>query len=71
MDLANIKKRTKSQQITKVQSKIALRKIKGQLNDLIEVNEDEVPEEEGIQNISFSLSNCDEMNDLLENFTLK
>ena len=67
----NIKKRAKSDQITRAQSKIALKKIKTQLNDLIEVNEDEVPEEEEIQNISFSLSNCDDMNDLLDNFTLK
>ena len=71
MDQGNIKKKTKSQQIARVQSKIALKKIKTQLNDLIEVNEDEVPEDEDIQNISFSLSNCDDMNDLLENFTLK
>ena len=64
-------KKSKSQSIAKVQNKIPMRKMKSQLNDLIEVNEDETPEEEDIQNLSFSLSNCEDMNDLLEHFSNK
>ena len=64
-------KKSKSHSIAKIQNKIPMRKIKSQLNDLIEVNEDETPEEEDIQNLSFSLSNCEDMNDFLENFSNK
>ena len=72
MDKENFfQKKSKSQAYIKVQSKVPLKKLKTQLNDLIEVNEDEAPEEEDIQNLSFSLSNCEDMNDLLEVFSNK
>ena len=48
-----------------------IKKVKTQFYDLLEENEDEIKEEEDIQNISFSLSNCDDMNDLLDNFSNK
>ena len=64
-------KKSKSQAATKVANKPAIRKVKIQLHDLLEENEEEMQEEEDIQNISFSLSNCDDMNDLLDNFSNK
>ena len=64
-------KKSKSQAVTKVTNKPAIRKVKTQLHDLLEENEEEMQEEEDIQNISFSLSNCDDMNDLLDNFSNK
>ena len=44
--------------------------MKGQLQDLLEEKDEEISGEEE-QNISFSLSNCDDMNDLLDNFSQK
>ena len=42
------------------------------LQELLEEdNEEEMSEEEDIQNLSFSLSKCDDMNDLLDNFSNK
>ena len=64
-------KKSKSQAATKVANKPAIRKVKAQLHDLLEENEEEMQEEEDIQNISFSLSNYDDMNDLLYNFSNK
>lgn len=64
-------KKSKSQAVTKVTNKPTIRKVKTQLHDLLEENEEEMQEEEDIQNISFSLSNCDDMNDLLDNFSNK
>ena len=64
-------KKSKSQAATKVANKPVIRKVKTQLHDLLEENEEEMQEEEDIQNISFSLSNCDDMNDLLYNFSNK
>ena len=71
MDNSFFQKKSKSQSISKNTKQQAIRKIKSSLNDLIEVNEDENNEEEEIQNISFSLSNCDDMNELLDNFSIK
>lgn len=64
-------KKSKSQSLSKVVKQQPIKKLKSSLNDLIEVNEDENNEEEEIQNISFSLSNCDDMNELLDNFSVK
>ena len=46
-----------------------IRKVKSLLYDLLEENEEEVQDEEEFQNISFSLSDCDDMNDLLDHFS--
>ena len=66
-------KKSKSQAIPKekVDKNInPIKRVKSQFYDLLEENEEE-KEEEDIQNISFSLSNCDDMNDLLDNFSNK
>lgn len=54
-------------------SKMQGKKMTNRLFDLEEKNEEEnsEEEEEDIQNISFSLSNCDDMNDFLDNFSNK
>ena len=52
-------------------SKIQGKKMTNRLFDLAEKSEEEISEEEDIQNISFSLSNCDDMNDFLDNFSNK
>ena len=68
-------KKSKSQPFSKLtkppQQQQSLKKLKSSLNDLVEVNEDENNEEEEVQNISFSLSNCDDMKELLDNFSVK
>ena len=58
----------KAQSTIKMQGNL---KIKGQLQDLVEEKEEEISGEEDKQNISFSLSNCNDMDDLLENFSQK
>ena len=67
------KKKSKSQTFSKLlkPQQQSLKRLKSSLNDLVEVNEDENNEEEEVQNISFSLSNCDDMNELLDNFSVK
>lgn len=70
--ITNELRRIKSQNPSEVTKKISYKKAKSQLIDLLEEkNEEENPEEEDIQNVSFSLSNCDDMNDLLDNFSDK
>ena len=67
-------KKSKSQAIPKEKiekNNNPIKRVKSQFYDLLEENEEEMKEEEDIQNISFSLSNCDDMNDLLDNFSNK
>ena len=58
----------KAQSTIKIQGNL---KIKGQLQDLVEEKDEELSGEEEKQNISFSLSNCNDMDEFLENFSQK
>jgi len=65
------KKKTKSQTINLGVQKIPLMSKKNlSLQELLEEKEED-HQEEDIQNISFSLSNCDDMKDFLDNFSNK
>ena len=67
-------KKSKSHSCASNPKQIVIKKTKtdNMLQDLLEEdNEEEISEEEDIQNLSFSLSNCDDMNNLLDNFSNK
>ncbi len=72
MEINNFIQKYRSQSSGKIilPEKNQSKKFKGQLQDLLEEKDEEISGEEE-QNISFSLSNCDDMNDLLDNFSQK
>ena len=49
----------------------SVKKGENKLHQLLEEKDDLMQDDEDIQNISFSLSQCDDMNDLLDNFSNK
>ena len=64
-------RKSKSITVKNITTSKPIRKVKSLLYDLLEEKEEDLREEDEFQNISFSLSNCDDMNDLLDNFSNK
>ena len=64
-------KLTNEEKLYRKSSKLPEKKPTNKLFDLVEKNEDIISDDDDIQNISFSLSNCDDMNDFLDNFSNK